>query len=241
MDKNLTLFIRIKTFILLPFFFIFVGLCCVAIVVCTVLPNGKLLATKVYEVFAWTGVKLVGLRINLIGQDFVNKEQSYVVVSNHPSTIDIFTHIHCLPVSIRFLTKSELFKIPIFGAALRVLGLPEVDRNNAEMKQINKSVEEVISNNYSIMVFSEGTRSRSEKDMLPFKKGAAWIAINYKLPLLPVVTRNAGELMPRGKLWLKSGNVDIEILEPIDTINMSLDEVGKLTERLEHLIKSKIE
>ena len=46
--------------------------------------------------------------------------------------------------------------------------------------------------------------------------------------------------MPRGKVWLKSGNVDIEILQPIDTINMSLDEVGELTNRVENLIKSKI-
>ena len=93
---------------------------------------------------------------------------------------------------------------------------------------------------YSIMVFSEGTRSKSEKDLLPFKKGAAWIAINYQLPILPVVTRNAGKLMPRGIVWLKSGNVDIEILQPIDTHNMPLDEVGELTSRVEDIIKSKI-
>ena len=90
------------------------------------------------------------------------------------------------------------------------------------------------------MVFAEGTRSRSEKDILPFKKGAAWIAINYNLPLLPVVTRNAGKLMPRKKLWLKSGDVNIEIMKPIDTSEMSLDDVERLTERVENLIKSKI-
>ena len=170
----------------------------------------------------------------------MDREQSYVVVSNHPSTIDIFTHIHCLPVSIRFLTKAELFKIPIFGSVLRILGLPKVDRNKTDKTDIYKSIEEVVRNKYSIMVFSEGTRSKSEKDLLPFKKGAAWIAINYQLPILPVVTRNAGKLMPRGKVWLKSGNVDIEILQPIDTMNMSLDEVGELTNRVENLIKSKI-
>ena len=90
------------------------------------------------------------------------------------------------------------------------------------------------------MVFAEGTRSRSEKDILPFKKGGSWIAINYNLPLLPVVTRNAGKLMPRKKLWLKSGDVNIEIMKPIDTSEMSLDDVERLTERVENLIKSKI-
>ena len=240
MENKLTFLVVIKTLILLPLFFGILALCCIAILLCTVLPNGKNLATKVYELFALTGIKFIGLNIKVQGEEYVDTDQSYVVVSNHPSTIDIFTHIHCLPVSIRFLTKAELFKIPIFGSVLRILGLPKVDRNKTDKTNINKSIEEVIHNKYSIMVFSEGTRSRSETNLLPFKKGAAWIAINYKLPILPVVTRNAGKLMPRGKVWLKSGNVDIEILQPIDTHKMSLDEVGELTSRVEDIIKSKI-
>ena len=229
MENKVTPLVVLKTLILLPLFFGVLALYCIAILFCTILPNGKNFATKVYELFAITGIKFIGLNIGIIGEEYVDREQSYVVVSNHPSTIDIFTHIHCLPVSIRFLTKAELFKIPIFGSVLRILGLPKVDRNKTDKTDINKSIEEVVRNKYSIMVFSEGTRSKSEKDLLPFKKGAAWIAINYQLPILPVVTRNAGKLMPRGKVWLKSGNVDIEILQPIDTINMSLDEAVSYT------------
>ena len=240
MENKVTPLVVLKTLILLPLFFGVLALYCIAILFCTILPNGKNFATKVYELFAITGIKFIGLNIGIIGEEYVDREQSYVVVSNHPSTIDIFTHIHCLPVSIRFLTKAELFKIPILGSVLRILGLQKVDRNKTDKTDIYKSIVELVRNKYSILVFSEGTRSKSEKDLLPFKKGAAWIAINYQLPILPVVTRNAGKLMPRGKVWLKSGNVDIEILQPIDTINMSLDEVGEFTNRVENLIKSKI-
>ena len=240
MEKNLNLYIVIRTFILIPFWFIFLGLICTGIVCCIVLPYGRLIATKLYELFALVGIKLIGLKINLTGENLVNKKQSYVVVSNHSSSIDIFTHIHVLPVSIRFLTKAELFKIPIFGSALKVLGLPKVDRRNIAKKEINKSVKEVIKNNNSIMVFAEGTRSHPDKGLLPFKKGAAWLAIKYKLPVLPVVTNNAEKLMPKGKIWLKSGDVDIEILEPISTKHMTLRDVSNLTTELENLIKSKI-
>ena len=240
MEKNLNLYIIIKTFILIPLFFGILGLICTGIICCIFLPYGKVIATRLYELFAIIGIKLIGIKINLSGEHLVNKNQSYVVVSNHPSTIDIFTHIHILPVSIRFLTKAELFKIPIFGSALKILGLPKVDRRKATKKEINKSVEEVIDNNNSIMVFAEGTRTDSDKDLLPFKKGAAWLAVKYKLPILPVVTNNAEKLMPRGKIWLKSGDVDIEILEPIDTGHMTLLDVGNLTIELENLIKSKI-
>ena len=118
MENKVTPLVVLKTLILLPLFFGVLALYCIAILFCTILPNGKNFATKVYELFAITGIKFIGLNIGIIGEEYVDREQSYVVVSNHPSTIDIFTHIHCLPVSIRFLTKAELFKIPIFGSAV---------------------------------------------------------------------------------------------------------------------------
>ena len=133
------------------------------------------------------------------------KNKSYVVVSNHPSTLDIFTHITALPVSIRFLTKSELFRIPIFGRVLKVLGLPKIDRENASanFNKINDSINKVIENKNSIMIFPEGKRS-NQKELLPFKKGAAFISKDFNLPIIPVVSHNAHNLMVKGKVWLKS-------------------------------------
>ena len=110
MENKLTFLVIIKTLILLPLFFVILALCCIAILLCTILPNGKNLATKVYELFALTGIKFIGLNIKVQGEEYVDADQSYVVVSNHPSTIDIFTHIHCLPVSIGFLLKQSYSK-----------------------------------------------------------------------------------------------------------------------------------
>ena len=144
-----------------------------------------------------------------------------------------------LPVSIRFLTKTELFRIPVFGRVLKVLGLPRIDRKNASanFEKINDSISKVIKSKNSIMIFPEGKRS-NQKDLLPFKKGAAYISKDFHLPIVPVVTHNAHNLMRKGEVWLRSGEITIEILNPIDnTEELSVEE---LTTKIYNLIDEKL-
>ena len=177
MNTKVTIPIFIRTFFLFPIFMIFVLIpIMILIIIASFLPYGKLIATKLYEFFGWVGLKFVGIKLIVNGAEKIDLNKSYVVVSNHPSTLDIFTHITALPVSIRFLTKTELFRIPVFGRVLKVLGLPRIDRKNASanFEKINDSISKVIKNKNSIMIFPEGKRS-NQKDLLPFKKGAAYI------------------------------------------------------------------
>ena len=240
MDTRINIKIFLKTVFLFPLFMIFIMFpLCVLIVITAFLPKGRVLATKLYEFFGWIGIVLVGVELNVIGAEKIDTKKSYVVIGNHPSTLDIFTHITALPVSIRFLTKSELFRIPIFGRVLKTLGLPRIDRKNAKanFEKINDSINQVIKLGNSIMIFPEGKRS-NQKELLPFKKGAAYIAKDFNLPVIPVVSHNAHNLMVKGKVWLKSGEIKIEILDPIYNVNdYSVDE---LTSKMESLIKSKL-
>tara|TARA_B100001287_G_scaffold205868_1_gene174975 strand:+ start:469 stop:1137 length:669 start_codon:yes stop_codon:yes gene_type:complete len=218
-------------FILVPIMFL--------IIVTSFLPYGKLIATKIYEFFGWVGLKFVGIKLIVKGIEKIDLNKSYIVVSNHPSTLDIFTHITALPVSIRFLTKTELFRIPVFGRVLKVLGLPRIDRKNASanFEKINDSILKVINDQNSIMIFPEGKRS-NQKDLLPFKKGAAYISKDFQLPIIPVVTHNAHNLMKKGEVWLRSGEITIEILNPI---NYSEElTVEELTAKIFNLIDEKL-
>ena len=147
MDSEINIKIILKTLILFPLFMIFIMFpLCVFIVLTAFIPKGRVLATKLYEFFGWIGIVLVGIKLEVIGLEKINTEKSYVVIGNHPSTLDIFTHITALPISIRFLTKTELFRIPIFGRVLKTLGLPRIDRKNAKanFEKINESINEVI-------------------------------------------------------------------------------------------------
>ena len=240
MDAKINIKIFLKTVILFPLFMIFIMFpLCLLIVITAFVPKGRVLATKLYEFFGWIGIVLVGVELNIIGAEKIDPKKSYVVIGNHPSTLDIFTHITALPVSIRFLTKTELFRIPIFGRVLKTLGLPRIDRKNAKanFEKINDSINQVIKLGNSIMIFPEGKRS-NQKELLPFKKGASHIAKNFNLPIIPVVSHNAHNLMVKGKVWLKSGEIKIEILDPIYNVNDYT--VDELTSKMESLIKSKL-
>ncbi len=240
MQSKVTFKIFIKTLFLFPVFMVFIfSPILLSIIFVSFLPYGKLMATKIYEFFGWIGLKFVGIKLKVEGVEKIDLNKSYVVVSNHPSTLDIFTHITALPVSIRFLTKTELFRIPIFGRVLKVLGLPRIDRKNASanFEKINDSILKVIQNKNSIMIFPEGKRS-NQKELLPFKKGAAYISKDFDLPIIPVVTHNAHNLMTKGEVWLRSGEIIIEIMDPIN--NTTDYTVEELTSNIYNLIEDKL-
>ena len=222
---------KLKTFILFPTFLILFGILILFIIATVAIPNGKQLATKLYRLFGWMGLKMVGINLTVSGLEKIDKNKSYVVVGNHPSTLDIFTHIYGLPISIRFLTKSELFRIPIFSRVLKILGLPRIDRDSTslDLNKINDSIQSVINDGNSIMVFPEGKRS-NQKKLLPFKKGAAHIAKDFNLPILPIVSHNAHNLMIKGKVWFISGDIHLDVLDPVES-NDDLD-IDKVTELL---------
>ena len=230
---------RLRTFILFPIYIIFFILLLLVIVISSFLPNGKELGTKLYNIFGLSGLIAAGINLKVSGVDKVDTSQSYVVISNHPSTLDIFSHITALPVSIRFLTKAELFRIPLLSRVLKILGLPRIDRKKARtnLPKINDSIQKVIDNNNSIMIFPEGTRS-NQKALLPFKKGAAHIAKKFNLPIIPVVTHNAQNLMIKGSLWFKSGQINIDILDPIT--NIEDYEIGELTDLIYNKINENL-
>jgi 1-acyl-sn-glycerol-3-phosphate acyltransferase len=215
---------------LFPLYITFFVILLLVIIFASFLPNGKILGTKLYNIFGLSGLIASGIDLKVTGAEKIDASQSYVVISNHPSTLDIFTHITALPVSIRFLTKTELFRIPILSRALKVLGLPRIDRKNAQMNlpKINESIQRVIDNKNSIMIFPEGTRS-NQKDLLPFKKGAAHVAKQFDLPIIPVVTHNSHNLMIKGSVWFKSGKIHVQILDPITNIeDYDIDELTNL-------------
>ena len=230
---------RLRTFILFPIYIIFFILLLLVIVISSFLPNGKELGTKLYNIFGLSGLIAAGINLKVSGVDKIDTSQSYVVISNHPSTLDIFSHITALPVSIRFLTKAELFRIPLLSRVLKILGLPRIDRKKARtnLPKINDSIQKVIDNNNSIMIFPEGTRS-NQKALLPFKKGAAHIAKKFNLPIIPVVTHNAQNLMIKGSLWFKSGQINIDILDPIT--NIEDYEIGELTDLIYNKINENL-
>src|SRR5207237_7625303 len=92
-------------------------------------------------------------------------------------------------------------------------------------------VVEKLRSGISLAMAPEGTRSATPT-LGPFKKGAFHIAVQAQVPVVPVVIRNAGEIMWRASLVARPGTVDVVVLPPVPTVGLGPDDVDDLGDRV---------
>lgn len=191
----------------------------------------------------WSRVWILvsGTELEIEGQENVDPEHSYVVVSNHLSTLDIMACFLAVRIPMRYLAKKELFKVPILAQGMRAVGNIEVDRSarSAVHAQVNKQAAELIAKGRSLIIYPEGTRPR-DGVMKPFKKGAFTMAIASKLPVLPVSIHGTYEAMPPGTPWVRGGPVKVIVDPPISTEAMDHSDTGELRDRVYDLISNRV-
>jgi len=167
--------------------------------------------------------KSSGINISIEGLDFLTQKNQYIFIANHESLLDIPVVLSQIPFNIIFLTKKELFPIPLFGWAMHSAGMIRVDRQNKERakKSVKHALTSLKDKNINVLVYPEGTRSSPEK-LLPFKKGSFILAIQSGLPIVPITILNAGLNLPKRKLILNK-QIDIKLIihEPIETKNLN--------------------
>ena len=86
----------------------------------------------------------------------------------------------------------------------------------------------------SLVIAPEGTRSPTPR-LLPFKKGAFHLAMQAGVPMVPVVIRNAGEIMPAHSMILTPGTVQVRVLEPVPTDNWTAKNLDEQVAKVEEL------
>jgi 1-acyl-sn-glycerol-3-phosphate acyltransferase len=139
-----------------------------------------------------------------------------VYASNHVSWYDIFAIASVLP-GYTFVAKAELRKIPIFGWGAEGAGVVFLARQNRKSAfEAYEAVAKKIQQGLNVVVYPEGTRSRSYA-LRSFKKGPFVLAIAAGAPVVPVVVYGAREVMPKGSFRVRSGTVHVHLLEPVAT------------------------
>ena len=176
-------------------------------------------------------IKIVGGKVTIEGLENIPQNNNFCLISNHQSNFDIPVLLACLPVQFRWLAKAELFKIPIFGRAMRGAGYVKIDRFNQEsaFESINEAAAKM-KNGVSVMIFPEGTRSRGG-NIRPFKKGGFVMAMDAGVPIVPIVLKGTWTIMDKSSLRINTGQVFLNIEPPIAT-------TGYTRENKDDLIKS---
>lgn len=225
-----------RTFIFVPLFFLWTLVLAIFIIVYGSFRPASPIHDTIVRHWSRLFLAIPPVKLDVEGIEHVDPSTRYVVASNHLSMVDVPLLLRVLPFSGRYLSKKEVFRIPIVGTAMRIIGMISIDRQaggGSTRQAINEGVKVAAERGHSLLVFPEGTRS-TEGTMLPFKKGAFRIAIDTGLPLLPVVLEGTERILPPGSKIFRRGTVSVRILEPIDTSGMTnRDDLTRLLTEVE--------
>ena len=171
-------------------------------------------------------------RVRISGKEHIHDGATYVMVANHLSLVDILV-LFRLFVPFAWVSKQENFAVPFIGWNMRLNGyIPLVRGDRASAAAMMDACRTTLRSGTSIMMFPEGTRSRTG-ELQAFKPGAFALARELGLPVLPIVLDGSREALPKRGFVLR-GRSDITVrvlaeieVEPDD--RRSADELAELT------------
>jgi 1-acyl-sn-glycerol-3-phosphate acyltransferase len=179
--------------------------------------------------------------VTVKGKGHIEKNQSYVIVSNHQSSFDIFVLYGWLGIDIKWVIKKELRKVPVFGYAGEIGGNIYIDRANkrAAYESLKRAKEKLVRGT-SVIVLPEGTRSRTGK-LGEFKRGAFVMAMDLGIPMLPVTINNTRNILPPKTLKLFPGRARLIIHKPVDSTHYSHDTIEEFISDVKKVVQDGLE
>lgn len=162
-----------------------------------------------------TGVRLAGIKIEVRGLENLEPGRSYIYMSNHVSNLDPPVLVASIPGRCSVLVKKEVFRIPILGFAMKVADLVPVDRSNREaaIESVHAAAE-VLRRGLNMVIYPEGTRSADGR-LLPFKKGPFHLAMEARVPVIPVTILGTADLWPKGTWAMRPGKAVLIFHPPL--------------------------
>jgi putative phosphoserine phosphatase/1-acylglycerol-3-phosphate O-acyltransferase len=168
---------------------------------------------------------LAGIELRVSGEENLEKGRPAVFIFNHQSILDGLIVMKLLRHDITGVGKQELASQPGIGHFMRWANIALIDRaDTAKAVAALDPVIERLNDGLSIVIAPEGTRSPTPS-LGRFKKGAFRMAMQGGVPVVPIVIRNAGELLWRGSKVMRAGFVDVQVLEPVSVADWTLDDL----------------
>ncbi len=171
---------------------------------------------------AW--LRLSGMEIVVRGLEQLDPQQTYIFAANHRSYLDTAALFGHLGRRIGLLAKKELLKVPIFGYGMGYVNIMAIDRSNrTRALETVRAATDCIRSGISFGVFVEGTRALPGQ-LLPFKKGAFYMARDTGVPVVPVAIKHTDRLMGKGTGMAHPGRIEMVLLPPLPTVACTTDE-----------------
>uniref|UniRef100_G1LBB2 1-acyl-sn-glycerol-3-phosphate acyltransferase n=1 Tax=Ailuropoda melanoleuca TaxID=9646 RepID=G1LBB2_AILME len=172
---------------------------------------------------------VLGLRFETKGLQKLEVDHPCVIISNHQSILDMMGLMEALPERCVQVAKRELLFLGPVGLVIYLGGIFFINRQQSRTaRTVMADVgERMVKDNLKVWIYPEGTRN-DNGDLLPFKKGAFYLAIQTQVPIIPVIYSSFSSFYnPKTKLF-NSGTIKVEVLDAIPTSGLTVADVPKL-------------
>jgi putative phosphoserine phosphatase/1-acylglycerol-3-phosphate O-acyltransferase len=160
---------------------------------------------------------LAGVDLRVQGAGNLWSRRPAVFIFNHQSSIDVAVVGSLIRRDVSGVAKKEAARDPRFALIGYIVDVAYIDRSDpAQARRALEPAVQRLKQGVSIAIAPEGTRSPTPK-LGRFKKGAFHLAMQAGVPIVPIVIRNAGDVMWRGSLVIRPGTIDVAVLPPIST------------------------
>lgn len=200
--------------------FCWVTFCCVAILLMSPFFYGDFtLNRRMAHMLAWGIFKITGTTLETEGTEKIAPSQPCIYVCNHQSMFDVATFGSVFPDHAVIVGKRELVWLPLFGLFFLAAGNIPIDRQKRTkaVASLGKVVDTIRRHRVAVWVFPEGTRSHGKPGLLPFKKGAFHMALQARIPILPIVSGPLGPLYDWKERRITPGKLKLRVLDVIPT------------------------
>jgi putative phosphoserine phosphatase/1-acylglycerol-3-phosphate O-acyltransferase len=168
---------------------------------------------------AWgdLGTALAGIELAVEGEEHLWSDRPAVFIFNHQSTLDVLLLCKLLRRDFVGVAKQELRRVPFLGTAASLLGTVFIDRENSKSagRALQPAVD-ALRRGTSLVIAPEGSRTPTPR-LAPFKRGAFQIAMQARVPIVPIVIKNALDALPKHGLVIRPARIDVVVYPPIST------------------------
>jgi len=177
--------------------------------------------------------RILGLQWEIQGAENLKKDVSCVLIGNHQSVLDILGLYEIWPLIKRcaVVSKKEVLYVFPFGLVAWLCGAVFIDRANSSKSktQISETAETLKKDRTKLWIFPEGTRHKGTS-LLAFKKGAFHIAIQNKLPIVPVLI-SPYTFIDDDNQEFGSGRMIVSVLPLIETDDIGPENLNEFIEQ----------
>ena len=159
-------------------------------------------------------------RPKVIGTENIPEEGPIIFAGNHKHAFDPVLVMTSTKRIVSYMAKEEIFK-GLRGKLLEKLGMIKVYRGKSNPKAVIEA-EKVLENNGSVGIFPEGTRNKTEKELLKFRHGAVAIASKTNSKIVPFAIRGEFRIFRKG--------LEIEFEKPIVVQGLEIEKANKYLE-----------